>query len=404
MGERDHQTNTDIEVLRAIAVSFTLVAHLMWGIVPKLGPFGRELYPAFAFWTGVDLFFGISGFVITASLLRARRQFFSVPYAAARHDWANFLRFARPFWLRRVFRLLPSAWLWVAITAALAAFFNRYGSFGALHFNLREGIAALLNVANFYYYDWFARGNVDYGSLGIYWSLSLEEQFYFVFPILLFFVRRRTLPFVLATLFAVQFFIPRPNGFDAHPTSLLWFIRTDAICLGALIAMWQSRPSYRAIEPRFLRHRPFALAAVSGAMILLAGIPSFATGRYSTGLVALVSGGLVLIASYGRDYLFPPSRAKSILTWIGSRSYSIYLTHTVGRAVVLEVKLRLGVAEGSTAAALWSIGSLALILVLSEMNYRCVETPFRNLGRHVAARRRLRPEPIPVAEEATVAD
>ncbi|HVU34119.1 MAG TPA: acyltransferase [Opitutaceae bacterium] len=394
MSRGESHTNTDIEVLRAIAVSFTLIAHLVWGIVPKLGTIGREVYPAFAFWTGVDLFFAISGFVITASLLRLRTQHLELAGPEGRRDLADFIRFARPFWIRRVFRLLPSAWLWIGITLLLAGFYNAHDSFGALRFNLHEAVAAVFDVANFYYYSWFAHGHSAYGSLGVYWSLSLEEQFYLLFPLILFFLRPRAMIGGLIVLFLAQFFVPRPDGFDPHQASLLWFIRTDAVILGVLIATWQSHPSYRTVEPRFLRRRIPALAALGAGVALLAAVPAFSPDPIATGIVALISGGLVLIASYDRHYILPPARLKSALVWLGSRSYSIYLIHVAGRAAILETKRRYEIAGGSAAAALWSVLSVVLILLIAELNFRLVETPFRNLGRRLAERYRRRPDDV----------
>lgn len=396
MGERESHTNTDIEVLRAIAVAFTIVCHMLWGVVARFGAWGQAVYSDFAFWTGVDLFFAISGFVITASLLRDA----AAPTRSGVRDWTGFRLFAGPFWIRRVFRLLPSAWLWIGVTLLLAAFCNGHQSFGPLTCNLREAAAALVNAANFYFYDWFARGHETYGSLGVYWSLSLEEQFYLLFPFLFFFLPRRALVIGLVAAFIAQFFVARPDGFDPHHASLLWFVRTDALIIGVLIAFWQQHAGYRAVEPRFLRSRPLALTLLIGGVALLAGSPAIAVNPCSTGIVALVSGALVLIASYDRDYLLRPSRLKRVAVWVGTRSYSIYLTHTLVRALVLEVKRTYGIAEGGAAAIGWSIASLALVLLISEANHRWIERPLRRVGRRIAARYGERTAPAPVTETA----
>lgn len=395
--------NSDIEVLRAVAISFTLIAHLIWGIMPKLGGLGRHVHAIFQFWTGVDLFFAISGFLITTSLLRAWRDHLASP--APRRTWSNFFTLARPFWIRRIFRLLPSAWLWIGITLLLAGLFNRHASLGDFPGNVREATAAMLNVSNFYYHSWFSKGNLHYGSFGIFWSLSLEEQFYLLFPFLLFFLDRRVLLPLLAAAFLLQVFLDRPNGFEPHHASLLWFIRTDALILGVLIAFWRSQTAYRRLEPRALRRPVVGLPVVGTIVLLLAAVPAWSLATtLSTGLVAVISGLLVWIASYDRDYILPAGKTKNALVWLGSRSYSIYLIHTICRAAIVELKITAGIPEGSFVAAVWTVLSLVLILLIAEMNYRLVETRFRRRGRRIASARSATSASLALGQPARVPD
>lgn len=379
--------NTDIEILRAVAILFTLFSHLLWGLLPKLGHLGLILQSTFQFWTGVDLFFAISGFIITASLLKLLAGQDPASPSAVSSRWREFLAFAVPFWIRRVFRLLPSAWLWIAVTLLLAAGFNAHQSFGPLRDNLSEAAAALLNVANFHFYEWFTHGNFNYGSFGIFWSLSLEEQFYVVFPFLIFFTPRRMLvPLLLAAFFA-QALSFRPNGFAPGNTSILWFVRTDALLLGVLLALWQDHRGYRSLEPLLirLRRRRFSLPLAGLIVLLLAVLPSSAAvTAFSTGLTAICSGLLVWIASYDRHLILPPSRVKSALVWLGTRSYSIYLVHTICHAFVQEFKKSAGIAEGGMLSETLTLLSVVLVLTLSELNYRLVEKRFRRLGRRLA--------------------
>jgi peptidoglycan/LPS O-acetylase OafA/YrhL len=377
--------NTDIEVLRAVAILFTLCSHLIWGLLPELGRLGLKLQSMLRFWTGVDLFFGISGFIITTSLIKIMHRKNPVTGMARMGGWRDFLEVAIPFWIRRVFRLLPSAWLWILITLFLAVAFNVHASFGALRDNVNEAGAAVLNLANFYYYEWFAKNNPDYGSFGVFWSLSLEEQFYLVLPFLLFFVRRRFLIPALLAAFLVQVFLPRPDGFDPHHTSLLWFVRTDALILGVLIAFWKQRRSYRRSEPRFLRHGFLALPLLGLCIVLLATVPaSQAIAPVSTGLSAIISGVLVLIASYDKNYILQPSRFKTVMVWLGSRSYSIYLIHVTCHSFIMEFKKSAGIAEGGRTSVMLTLACIPIILGLAEANYHFIETRFRRMGRRLA--------------------
>jgi peptidoglycan/LPS O-acetylase OafA/YrhL len=385
MNKTDTSRNTDIEVLRAVAISFTLCAHLIWGLLPKIGSLGLKLQSMLRFWTGVDLFFGISGFIITCSLIEIMQDENLADGTARPRGWRDFLEVAVPFWIRRVFRLLPSAWLWILITLLLATTFNFHTSFGTLRDNLHEAGAAVLNFANFYYYEWFAKNNPDYGSFGVFWSLSLEEQFYLVLPFLLFFVRRQFLVPALLAAFLAQVFLPRPDGFDPHHTSLLWFVRTDALILGVLIAFWKQHRSYQLSEPGFLRHSYFSLPLVGLCVLLLAMVPaSRAVAPVSTGLLAIISGGLVLIASYDKNYILPPSRFKAALVWLGSRSYSIYLIHVTCHSFIMELKKSAGIAEGSMTSVVLTLACIPIIFLVAEANYRFIETRFRRIGRRLA--------------------
>jgi len=377
--------NTDIEVLRAVAISFTLCSHFIWGLLPDFGSVGLKLQSMVRFSTGVDLFFGISGFIITSSLIRILQDNNPSLGMARTGGWKGFFAIAIPFWIRRGFRLLPSAWLWILITLFLASKFNSHSSFGAFQDNLHEAGMAVLNVANFYFYERFARGYLAHGTLGVFWSLSLEEQFYLLLPFLLYFFHRRFLIPVLLAAFFAQVFVHRPAGYIPGHTSLLWFTRTDALILGVLIAFGQQRPSYRLNEPRFLRCGFLALSLVSLCILMLAMVPAFnEVAPISTGLVAIISGVLVLMASYDNNYILQPSRLKTALVWLGSRSYGIYLIHATCYSFSIEIARSLGIAGGNMTSVLLTIWCISFTLALSEMNYRFIEAPFRRIGRQMA--------------------
>jgi peptidoglycan/LPS O-acetylase OafA/YrhL len=362
--------NTDIEVLRAVAISFTLCSHFVWGLLPDFGSVGAKLQSLVRFSTGVDLFFGISGFIITSSLIKILQDHDPSRGTARSRGWKGFREMAIPFWIRRGFRLLPSAWLWILITLFLAAKFNSH---------------AALNVANFYFYERFAQGYVAHGTLGVFWSLSLEEQFYLLLPILLYFVRRRFLIPVLLAAFFIQVFIHRPAGYIPGHTSLLWFTRTDALILGVLIALWKQHPSYQSNEPRFLRRGGLALPLVGLCILMLAMVPAFReVAAISTGLVAIISGVLVLMASYDHNYILRPSRFKTAMVWLGSRSYSIYLIHATCYAFSIELAESIGITGGNMTTLLLTIWCIFFTLALSEINYQFIEAPFRRIGRRLA--------------------
>lgn len=129
----------DIEVLRGLAVSWVVVWHTRGELFVELPGALEAFYRYFGGGSGVDLFFVISGFVITRSL---------APILEACSGWREWWRHAVAFWIRRAFRLLPSAWLCLAAIVVASAVFNRSGAFHPLEENLVGAGFALLQLAN----------------------------------------------------------------------------------------------------------------------------------------------------------------------------------------------------------------------------------------------------------------
>lgn len=369
--------NLDIEALRAVAILFTIIFHLDFVLF-----WGDETYQTvaelFTFWGGVDLFFCVSGFVIMRSLCTMRDR--------PATDMSSFLRVAAPFWVRRACRLWPSAWLWLGIAVICAGAFNSSGAFGDPRLMFSAAVAALIHAANFHWLDCLRYANqCSSGAwiLHVYWSLSLEEQFYILLPFAMIVLPRKRLIAGLTALITLQLFLYRPHW------SPLWAVRTDALMLGALIALWQEHPSYRALEPVFLRHRWMVMPVFFALVVMLAALPSkLQIVSFSTGSLALCCAVLVLIASYDRDYLWPRGFVKWVLVWIGSRSYSLYLTHLVCFALTRELWHRVSpAATRFDASYTWPFlaTAIGLTVLFSELNFRLLEAPMRRHGRAVAA-------------------
>jgi peptidoglycan/LPS O-acetylase OafA/YrhL len=354
----------DIEVLRAIAVLGVLFHHLQ-GLFSDPVPLIGAMRDWVGLWWGVDLFFAISGFVIARSLIPALRS-----CRNRQEYWEQ----TRNFWLRRAFRLLPSAWLWLALMLLLCVFFNRSGAFGTVQANVQATLAGVFQYANFRFAD--AIFNYEYGSSFVYWSLALEEQFYLLFPLLILLCRKH-LVWVLLALVAVQLFMVR--------TSLLMSVRTDALALGVLLAMWSVQPGYRRWQPTFLR-RPWAgisLLVIVGLLLSYLGAERFTTAPYRIGAIAILSAVLVWIASYNGDYLLPAGRLQRAMAWVGNRSYGIYLIHIPVYFLVREVIFRLqgaGLPSPAGHPVVTLLFAAGLIVLLSELNYRFIEMPMRIRG------------------------
>jgi peptidoglycan/LPS O-acetylase OafA/YrhL len=362
--------NNEIECLRAIAVIAVIVHHMQDNLFQNGLPFLNAMLKRFDFWFGVDLFFAISGFVIARSLLPQ--------LAAYNGKLQQQARVVGAFWIRRAWRLLPSAWLWLALILLAAVTFNKSGAFGHVQPNLMATLAGVLNVANFRFASTIFHS--EYGASFVYWSLSLEEQFYFLLPLLALCLRRR-IDLLMIAMIVVQFGVIR--------TPPLMSFRTDALAWGVLLACMTHSTTYIAIEPRqLLRLGLLRLIIPSLLLTFLALLAAPYTLNWHTriGLIAMLSVALVWIASYDRGYLFPRSRLSRLLAWIGARSYAIYLIHIPAFFFMREICSRLSIPAPTTWFAALPLGAATagLIVVSAELNYRYIEQPLRRRGARIA--------------------
>ena len=363
----------DIEILRAFAVILVIIEHTKINLFTWVSPFDSVFYSHFSGWTGVDLFFAISGFVIARNL---------VPKLQACTGQEQFFHSTVTFWIRRFWRLVPSAWFWVFFILFCTTFFNTSSAWGTLENNFETALSALLQVANLHVALQY--GKEFMGAALVYWSLSLEEQFYFLLPFIVL-LSGRKLPWVLAVIVGAQLFLVRD-------TPMLALVRTDALFLGVLIAIWSQGNSYKLFQPHFLNSR------VATGLLLTILLGTLACGgsdkidivEQQYGLVAIVSALLVLVASYDGNYLCRNPVLKAALLWVGTRSYALYLLHLPSFYLTREIWYRLEPAgtKFNTHYSYYDLfTALIILLLLSEFNYRFIETPFRKKGGQIALRR-----------------
>ncbi len=373
---RSDAKNREIEQLRAVSICFVLFGHLII-LSPIIAQFLLPLFPYASFGVGVDLFFCISGYVVAMSY----SDYFD-RYRARGEFWPA----ARMFWLRRVYRLLPSAWLWVVVGLLCAAFFNSTGYFQSVEQNLKSAFSVVTFTANFAgIYGWLEPNNH-------YWSLSLEEQFYVLLPLFLLLITgRRARIMALLLVIAVQFPLER-NSWGTLTTEILATFRIDGFAWGILIFMFSRSAWYRRLEPSFLLRKPLALMLTLLLLyLLLAAHAQLLVWSTSLGLVAMIAGVLVWLASYANGYLFGYQGLSDMMQWLGARSYGIYLIHMPVFRFTHEAATRYLQASGQeyTPAIVPFLLLFAgiLIVALAELNFRYVEDPLRRMGAARAKRK-----------------
>ncbi len=338
----------------------------------------------FEFSIGVDVFFVISGFVITRSLSNSFSSSdeprFSIVVA---------------FWIKRIFRLLPAAFFWLMV---LIIYFLAIGELWDGHSlqlkNLIPIAAAFANVYNLYYPYCVANSastcwcNIAYSSH--YWSLSLEEQFYIVFPLIFIFFKRNLLIWLMVILIAVQLFWLRPFF------TYRWFFRIDGFCWGILLALLPVTEGNLTCIDRFLRNKTVVLIVSFVLIILLPFISSCVLGvgsqakNYGVGLVAAISAVLVFLAARNEKNVWVWQPYRRLMLYIGSRSYSLYITHLIVYTMVRHLwsviyrGMQFSYIEKSLANIYIVILSLIITAAAAEITYRFIELKFRFKGRELA--------------------
>jgi peptidoglycan/LPS O-acetylase OafA/YrhL len=362
----------EIEALRGIAILMVLVEHLPMNLIYWRGWLFDVSQQYWRGAAGVDVFFAVSGFVIARTL---------VPAVATAAAEGRVRAVIGAFWVRRAFRLLPAAWLWLLMPLAGCLLFNSSGAFRPFADNLRATLAAVLNVANINLAMMLGEHRVPLTVA--YWSLSLEEQFYLLLPLLLLLLRRRV-AWLMALLLAYQFVL--------REDWLAVLTRPGALAAGELVAGWRAGPRRAAPVPVLLRRRGARVVCLGGAVAASGMLIANAThppGGVGWGLLALLCGGMVYVASFDRGYLMAEGWGRRALALVGSRSYSLYLVHMPVFALAREIGYRMWTPgwEHPPAELAMLLGlAVPMLLVASELSYRAVEVPWRRTGTRLAAR------------------
>ena len=364
----------DIERLRAIAALAVLIGHVPWLQVGLSSLLQVRVDP----WTGVDLFFVISGFVVSSAFERDLARAAGPSRAGAALG---------TFYRKRAARILPTAYLGLALWWIGAAWLNQSGTWGPpLHGSAAAGMAAsgLLLVSNY--------GQVFAGvtmPLFWYWSICVEEHFYLLYPAFRLIVgtRRRRVVTVLVTIAAVH--VIRLLTHDPRALDVLSHLRFDQLGLGVLIGLMRqqwaeaaSRAAARLRAPGW--PRTAGVVSILVLLLLLGVLPvtllvdlTSNAARVGYPLAGALAAGIVLLASADAGLLaFGRSRVGALLSMLGARSYGIYMFHVSALWIVVELRQRLFGDPG--AAWLRAPELIAYALVLGgmvELNYRRIERP-----------------------------
>jgi peptidoglycan/LPS O-acetylase OafA/YrhL len=347
----------DLQGLRAVAVVLVLLDHA--GVAQLAGGY-----------VGVDVFFVLSGFLITDLLLRAARDSGRISLLE--------------FYGRRAKRILPAAVLTLVLTTLIAYEFLNYVRARSV---ASDSIWAAVFAANFH----FAHVGANYFNEGQppspiqhYWSLAVEEQFYLVWPAVLSLAlfgpriirRRRGLvqaparfrPLLIICAVGVASFVWSVHSTNVAPVSAYYspFTRAWELALGAALAVGVTAGIRLPLRA--------ACGWIGAAMVALAAITLSGATPYPgyAALLPTIGAALIIAAGFGDQPRLGIGRllAAQPMQYVGDRSYALYLWHWpilvlaalyAGRQLETKVNLLL----------------LLVALLVSIVSYRLVENPIR---------------------------
>ena len=335
----------EIDGLRALAILSVFVHHAL--NVPMT-------------WMGVDLFFVLSGFLITGILLDAPKN--------------SFKSYLGAFYERRVRRILPPFILLLVVFSLV------YGVQWARHWYLYLGLMNYL----------FIDSTPHLESLLVLWSLAVEEQFYAVWPVVIFFVRPKWLPLVLTGLLLAA---PMLRGlltgwagrqsFNANH----WFIyasgptRVDCLAAGALLTF-----AWRNHREKICR---MGYVSLSVALCMIALMP-FLDGSFSI-FSNTVKGNVItyevtLLCSVALVAWALSGKGTAVLTtlpalWLAKISYTFYLLH---RGILLYMLAHIPT-HSRTQQRLLILCAFAIAALAAEVSWRLLEKPILHGGRKKAS-------------------
>jgi peptidoglycan/LPS O-acetylase OafA/YrhL len=301
-----------LDGIRGLAVSLVLLIHLQQtGVVPA--EFHLVNLVMHGGWCGVDLFFVLSGFLITLGLLDSKgaSNYFSA------------------FYMRRVLRIFPLYYTVLALVIICSALFAHYPLFPSWKGWIPQHV---LFVENW----WMPWKDLTNNVLAHFWSLGIEEQFYFAWPACVWVLPRRRLAVfsvaVCAAVLALRFYVIQYH----NPPPLVVFMNTvtrvDTLMVGALCAIVMRDNALLAQVRRWLP----IIAAIGACCVavIFFGVRETSAQRYYTQTLgftafALTFGPLVMWAYLfrGRRNLYDRFFSMRPLTKLGKYSYGIYVYH-----------------------------------------------------------------------------
>ncbi len=373
----------ELNGLRGVAVSIVMLHHFVMALTASHS-WERGLFTLLsAGWLGVEIFFVISGFLITKSLIETRDR---------AHHFRN-------FYVRRALRILPLYFCLLTCYYLLLFLFPRAISDNLAFPMKRHWYLFWFNLSNGF--AWVETRGL--GSLAHLWSVAIEEQFYLVWPLVLFYVSKRRHLTLSLTLFAFTLLLRGYAiwaGIDSWAIYVTTPLRLDGLLLGATLFLLFSSDEKRG--PHFLFH-PLILSTAAlalGFTFYFEGPEARSWGMQTFGYLALA------LLSTGWIYNLVTQREKAIGAWflnarpfqlIGKYSYACYLLNyplwfTVNKSgASLWLQSLLG-GNNVTFRVLYLTVLFATTILISHFTFVLIERPALGLKKFFSSPKLIMPQ------------
>lgn len=358
-----------LDGLRGVAIGLVLLFHLDLLAPTGFAPLNRVLMFG---WSGVDLFFVLSGFLIGGILIdnRDSTNYFTVFYA------------------RRFFRIIPVYFLIVAV------YFAFYAIGGQLRADLIDAVGSPMpwySYLSFTNNIWIARHNYMDAFASPTWSLAIEEQFYLTFPLIVRIVKPKYFPAAVASLIVAiagfRIAMCLSHQVTQIQSYVLPFFRADALIIGVACALAVRSPRVVTFFERrwwvlYLGLIFFAAIVISTGAKLL---PDTAAPINTYGLtaIALLYATVLLIAvvlpaaPIGVALRFKPLRS------LGKLAYFIYLLHVSALLATFDTLNNFDIGRNTFVRWIAGAASLGLVIVLANVSWNLLESRMIRVGHRV---------------------
>ena len=326
---------------------------------------------------GVDVFFVLSGFLITSLLIDELARTNTVDRAR--------------FYMRRIRRLMPALFLVLFFSVLVSGLFVLDAAYHVRR-DLPWAITFVLNWSYLFFEQSYFVNISRPPLLQHLWSLSVEEQFYVVWPIMLIGLYKikignltpRIKIFIASSVLAIastawMVHLSVANGFPIPNDPSRVYFGTDTHAMGLLVgcaaaALWRSdRLNERLTPDRATAMNGLGIVSIAGLAYFFLYVSELNEFLYRGGFLVLsiLTAVLVVVAAHP-GLKFGQRLGNPVLKWFGDRSYGIYLWHWP-----IFVLMRSGI-DIQWPDPLAFVVKIALVLVISDLSYRFVEMPIRN--------------------------